>query len=165
MRIRRGPIRAIKRFQRRIGDSLAAWMGLESGWLAEHVAHCPVCQKRAGLHRQAELGLSLIKSQPRTIDLVKKANAQAVSTLQRSLRQTKKSDHLRQTRPKTFWSYPNVRTLQPLLSTAACLMVILLVKTGVFASMNKVRETGTNVVHSYYAHHLGQEMADDLFKA
>lgn len=161
----RKSVRTIKRFQRRIGESLAAWIGVESGWLAEHVAHCPACQKRTGMHRRVELGLSLIKSQPQTIDLLKKANTQAISTLQRTLREDKQSQQLRQTRPRTFWSFPNIRTLQPLLSTAACLMVLLLVKTGVFSSMNKVRQTGTDVVYSYYAHHLGQEMADDLFKA
>jgi hypothetical protein len=161
----RQSIRTIKRFQRRIGESMAAWMGMESGWLAEHVAHCPACQKRTGLHRRVELGLSLIKSQPQTIDLLKTANTQAISTLQRTLREAKKSERLRQSRPRTFWSFPNIRALQPLLGAAACLMVILLVKTSIFTSMNKVRQTGTDVVYSYYTHHLGQEMADDLFKA
>ena len=53
----------------------------------------------------------------------------------------------------------------PAANAAACIAILLLMKIGVFSSMDKFQTEGQKVVKQYYASHVGQEMADEIFTA
>lgn len=133
--------------------------------LKDHVAECPKCQKRLALVNRVEIALMLIKSQPYKLDLLSRANQQALNVLSRSLRHTSKSDSL-----KTARSDKNrIEKIRPvferLLNTAACLFIIVMIKTGISGSLTDYRKKGQTAIENYYARNLDRQTMDELFSA
>jgi hypothetical protein len=153
----------MKPYMRRMRRRLGLWLGAESDWLWAHVAHCPRCQRRLQRAGLVELALSLMRAEPHAIDLTARANAQAIGTLQRSLRDTPQSRALLRVRPVTFLSWPGWARLQPLAGAAACLLMILLIRGGLFHSVKTAQRCGRDAMHTYYAQRLGQDLADEIF--
>jgi hypothetical protein len=137
----------------------------ENCWLGKHIATCPRCQRRITDFNRVALAFSLLKTQPHSLDLLMKANTQAVNSLNHKLRTSTKADTLKQMRPEPGWLSVNGKYLQPLINLAACLAFVLLLKIGVFSSMEDFKESGETAVQNYYASRLDEQTYDDIFTA
>jgi hypothetical protein len=137
--------------------------GLESLWLRNHVKHCPRCQRRLVSSGKVHLALSFIKSQPHEIDLLKRANQQAVSVLKHSLRAEPKAQELKAGLSRTTPLEKYGKYGFSIGSLAACLAVLVLMKIGLFSSMDTVQNKGRKVFKQYYVRNVGQDLADEVF--
>lgn len=145
--------------------SILVGIGAERGWLAGHIANCPKCQSRLAGVGRVELALSLIKVQPHKSDLLMKANAQALKMLKHSLRDCRKADKLRETGTRPNWILRNHGLVSSITSMAACFAILLLLKCGIFTSMETSQKQGKETVEQFYAKHLDQDIMDDIFTA
>ncbi len=132
-------------------------------WLQNHIAACPRCRARLARVGRVELALTMLKSQPHSSDLLARANIRAINVLKHSLRESPKAEKLRQAESPYPWRQKCGAHIVPLAKTAACLAVILIVKLGVLSSMDNFCKQGAGAVEHYYAKHLGQEYADEIF--
>ncbi len=46
---------------------------------------------------------------------------------------------------------------------AACIVILLLMKIGVFSSMDKFHNQGQRVMKQYYARQVGEDLAEEVF--
>ncbi|MBW8015027.1 MAG: hypothetical protein FVQ82_02495 [Planctomycetes bacterium] len=145
--------------------SILKRIALDKGWLAEHIANCPKCQSRISGLGKVDLALSLIKTQTHKMDLLMRANAQALKMLKHSLRDCPKADKLRVTNPRPNLLMRNHRYISSITSTAACFAILLLLKCGIFSSMEYSQQQGQETVKQYYAKHLDQDTINDIFTA
>jgi hypothetical protein len=74
--------------------------GPEANCLNNHIIHCPRCQRRLISCSKVNLALSFIKSQPHNLDLLMRANAQAVAVLKHTLREEPKAQELKRKLPE-----------------------------------------------------------------
>jgi len=137
--------------------------GLDNGWLAGHLANCPKCQERIAGLGKVDIAMSLIKSQPHKMDLLMKANSQALKMLKHSLRDCPKADMLRVTTTRPNWIIRNHRLVSSITSAAACFAVVVLLKCGIFTSIEKSQKQGKETLKQYYSNRLDQETIDDIF--
>ena len=95
--------------------------------------------------------------------MLTRANQKTVAVLSHSLRQEPKAQELKTKRPepKPFEKYR--RYGFSFGSLAACLAVLILMKIGVFSSMDTVQVKGRKVMKQYYARNVGKDLADDVF--
>jgi len=140
-------------------------LGLDTGWAQKHIANCPRCQSRIVGISKVELALSLVKSQRHDLDLLMRANAQAIGVLKHGLRQTPKAEKLKSTLPEPTLSERFSKYKHSAANVAACLAILLLMKIGIFSSMDKFQSRSQEVLKQYYARHIGQDLADEIFPA
>ena len=145
--------------------SILGRIGVDKGWLAEHIANCPKCQSRIAGIGKVDLAMSLVKSQTHKMDLLMRANAQTLKMLKHSLRDCPKADKLRATYSQPNWIIRNHRYISSITSTAACFAILLLLKCGIFTSMETSQRQGQETVKQYYAKHLDQDTINDIFTA
>ena len=157
-----------KRFRR-----IAEWFykavnsrfGLESAWVQDHISQCPRCQRRLASLGRVNLAFSLIKSQPHNIDLLMRANSRAISVLKHSLRYSIKAEKLKKIKPEPTMRDKFSRYQGSVVNAAACIAILLLMKTGFANSAKKVEDQSRSILKNYYARQVGQEMADEIFDA
>lgn len=139
------------------------YFGTEARWVRGHIACCPRCRQRLITSGKVHLALSFMKVQPHGLDLLTRANQQTIAVLKHSLREEPKAQELKTKRPepKPFEKYR--RYGFSFGSLAACLAVLILMKIGVFSSMDTVQVKGRKVMKQYYARNVGQDLADDVF--
>lgn len=137
--------------------------GPEANWLNEHIKNCPRCQRRLISCGKVNLALSFIKSQPHKLDLLKRANTQAIGVLKHSLRQESKAQKLKKRLPEPKLLERCGKYGSSLANLAACVLVLLLMKIGVFSSMDNFHNRGQKVIKQYYAKQVGEDMADEIF--
>ncbi len=154
-----------RQIRKKFLEKLVGRVSLDKGWLGNHIANCPRCQRRIIGLGKVDFAFSLLKSEPHKLDLLMRANSQAINVLKHSLRNAPKAEKLKKLRPEPKWHQRYSRQAQAVLSAAACVAVIVLLKVGVFSSMNSVQKHGKTVVKQYYVKHLGQEVADEIFTA
>lgn len=154
-----------KQVRLRLSNIFLSRLDTSNGWVANHIKKCEKCQKRIIGLGNVDFAFSLLKSQPHKIDLLMRANTQAINVLKHSLRNAPKAQKLKMARPQPKWHRRNSRQIQALLSAAACIAVVVLLKFGAFSSADTVEKHGKNIMRNYYAKHLGQETADELFSA
>ena len=137
--------------------------GPKAGWLRGHISNCPRCQRRLVASGKVYLALSIIKTQPHGIDLLMRANEQAISVLKHSLRQEPKAQELktRQPEPKPREKYAKYGF--SIGSLAACIAVLVLMKIGVFSSMDTVQNQGRKAIKQYYVKQIGPDLANEVF--
>jgi hypothetical protein len=131
--------------------------------LSDHVAECSRCQQRLAMVNRIELGLMFMKTQPLEDDLLSRANNRTLGVLKHSLRYTPKSDILRNAKSDTSKLEKMHPTFERLLNAAACLFVLVMIKTGTSNSLLGYREQGKAVMHNYYARNLDSRFADEIF--
>lgn len=146
-----------------LGKALAKHLRFKSGWLQGHIANCPRCQQRLSRVGMVNVALSLLKSQPHSLDLLKRANAQAINVLKHSLRNGPKAEKLKDIRPEPKWFVRYNSITQPVVNAAACILVLVLLKVGVFSSMDNIQRHGNSAVKHYYSRHLDQNTVNDIF--
>ncbi|KPK76099.1 MAG: hypothetical protein AMJ79_08245 [Phycisphaerae bacterium SM23_30] len=143
--------------------TLNARLSIQADWMQAHIINCPRCRQRLSGFNRVALGLSLMKSQAHNRDLLKRANQQAINVLQKSLRQLPQAEKLRRKQPKPQLCKRLGKYSPSLSNAAACLMLLLLIRIGVFSGMEKCQTAGEKAVRQHYVLHLGEELTDDLF--
>ena len=131
--------------------------------LSDHVAECPRCQRRLAAVNRIELGLTLMKTQPLEVGLLSRANNRVLGVLKHSLRYAPKSAVLQNAKSDTSRLEKMRPGLERLLNAAACVFVVLMIKTGVSNSLLDYKEQGEAVIHNYYARNLYSHMFDEIF--
>jgi hypothetical protein len=104
-----------------------------------------------------------VKTQPHKLDLLARANADAISVLKHSLRAEPEAATL-----KTELPEPKLLEMfrgcgRSVASAAACVAILLLMKIGVLSSMNHVHSTGQKGMKQYYAKRIGEDLAGEVF--
>jgi hypothetical protein len=136
---------------------------LDAGWIQNHIANCPRCQRRLSAVGKVGLALSIIKSQPHKLDLLMRANTQAISVLKHSLRQVPKAEKLKVCLPEPNLLERCGKYGHTIANVAACIAILLLMKIGVFSSMDKFQTEGKKIIKQYYASHIGKDLTDEIF--
>lgn len=151
---------------------IRAWLHREIGsrfslnadWVQNHITNCHRCQQRFIAIGKVNLALSAIKSQPHNLDLLMRANTQAISVLKHSLRQASKAQKLKTILPEPKQLEKFGKYTHSVANVAACIAILLLMKIGIFSSMDKFQTEGKKVIKQYYASHVGSDLADDIFQ-
>jgi hypothetical protein len=128
-----------------------------------HVECCPRCQKRLALTNRVEIAISLLRTQPQQMDLLARANNSALSMLKHSLRFSSASHKLRaaRTNPPSVYRWKPV--MEQVLNVAACLFVLVMIRSSVFNSLKDFRSQGRAVLHNYYADNLDSQLCQQIF--
>lgn len=137
--------------------------GPEANWLQNHIATCPRCRRRLVSRGKVDLAMSLIKAQPHSLDLLMRANKQAISVLKHSLRREPQAERLEARLPEPKLADKYGRYGHSAANFAACIAIMFLMKAGLFASMDQFESKGQKVIRQYYARQAGQDLADDVF--
>jgi anti-sigma factor RsiW len=157
------PAGKCKRARQWVSTTLRGRLGPEAGWVRDHVAACPRCRKRLASVRNVEMALDLIRSQPHSLDLLSRANAQAIGMLEHDLRGAPKARELERSRPEPSFFERFSEYRRNAMSVAACLAVVLLARAGLFSSLDKAQTGGQKAVRQYYASHSGDDLASEIF--
>jgi hypothetical protein len=146
-------------------EALRSHFSLNADWVQNHIANCPKCQRRFACVSRVNLALSLIKSQPHKLDLLMRANKQAIGVLKHSLREASKAQKLKiiQPEPKLL-EICNVHKSSAA-NVAACIAILFLMKTGIFSITDTVQTQGQKAVKQYYVNQVGKDLANDIFTA
>ncbi len=136
--------------------------GPDADWVQNHIANCPRCRQRLAAVGKVNLALSAIKSQPHKLDLLMRANTQAIGVLKHSLRQEPKAQKLRAILPEPNLLERTGKYKRPVANIAACITILLLMKVGVFSSMEKVQTQGQKAIRHYYVSQLGEDLANEI---
>lgn len=151
---------------RRIRDwlhkAISSRINLDTDWIQNHIANCPRCQQRFAAFGKVNLALSAIKSQPHNLDLLMRANAQAISVLKHSLREAPKALKLRTMVPEPKLLERWGKYTHSIANIAACITILFLMKIGIFSSMDKFQTESKKVIRQYYAAHVGNGLAEEL---
>jgi len=135
----------------------------DGGWIQNHIANCPRCNRRLVDVGKVNLALSAIKSQPHKLDLLKRANTQAIGVLKHSLREAPKAEKLRAMLPEPKLFEKCGKYAHSTANVAACITILLLMKIGIFSSMDTFQTQGQKAVEQYYAGQVGEDLADEIF--
>lgn len=144
---------------------IASRLTLDADWVQNHITNCPRCCRRIISYGKVNLALSTLKSQPHNLDLLMRANAQAIGVLKHGLRRAPKARRLKAILPEPKLLERCGKYTHSTANVAACIAILILMKIGVFSSMDNFQTRGREVVKQYYAAHIGQEMADEIFTA
>ena len=148
----------------RIFGKIAENFSINRYWIQNHIANCPRCQQRLAQLGRIELAMSLLKSQPHNIDLLKRTNTQAIGVLQHSVRNTAKAENLRNVRPDLSILERCSKYKRSIGSVAACIAIAFIMKGSVFFSAQKFENRSQKAVENYYASNAGEDIARDVFK-
>ena len=137
--------------------------GPEADWLNDHIMHCPRCQRRLISCSKVNLAISFMKSQPHNLDLLMRANAQAVGVLKHSLRHEPKARELERKLPDPGLIERCGKYGHYIANLAACFLILLLMKIGVFSSMDNFQNHGQKAIRQYYSRQIGEDLANEIF--
>ena len=152
-----------KRIRYRLIRSVSQRLSTNNPWIMSHIANCPRCQQRMGRMGKVDFVFSLLKSQPHRSDLLMKANTGAIGVLKHSLRNIPKAQKLKHTHPEPIWPQRYSKYILPVANAAACIIVVILMKTGIFSSMDRFKRQGNTAMKHYYAKHLDEQSVNDIF--
>ena len=145
-----------------LADSVADRVDNTTAWAQSHIAHCPRCRRQLLGHSRLRLALLLLKTQPHRPDLLMQANRRAIGVLKRSLRELPKAEKLRHISPKPALFVRLSKYTQSVGHAAACLLVLLLLRMGIFSSLEKVDKQGQEFARAYYARLTDADLLDDM---
>jgi hypothetical protein len=144
-------------------DIINKRLGLDARWVRNHIANCPRCHRRLVNVGKVNLALSVMKSQPHSLDLLMRANTQAIGVLKHSLRREPKAQKLRAMQPEPKLFERCRKYTHAAANVAACIAILFLMKIGVFSSVDKFQNQGQKVIEQYYAGQIGEDLANDIF--
>ena len=156
-------INKCKRIRSWLSEAISRHVDPDSRWFQNHIASCTRCQQRFISYGKFNLAITAIKSQPHKLDLLMCANSQAISVLKHSLRSVHEAKKLKIIRPEPSRLRKCNRYSSSVLNFAACVTILLLLKIGVFSSMNTFQTQGQKVIQKYYANRIGNDLADEIF--
>ena len=132
--------------------------------LEDHVMNCPRCQGRLVKVQRVETAIRTLLTQPLAPNLLQKANQRALNMLRRDVRETEPAEKLRKAEVRTDWTMRHRKLLDSVFNTAACLAVLVMLKTGIFSSMKDFKSDSQSIVQNYYAKHLDTDTMQELFR-
>ena len=138
-------------------------LSLDADWAQNHIANCPRCNRRFFNIGKVNLALSIMKSQPHKLDLLMRANTQAIGVLKHDLRRAPKAQKLKAMLPEPKLFERCSKYTHSAVNVAACIAILLLMKIGIFSSIDKFQTQGQKVVEQYYASQVGEDLADEVF--
>jgi len=144
---------------------IGGWLLENSPWIQRHLTTCPRCRQRLIGFNRLSTALTLLKTYPHQLDLLSQANTQAIKVLKHSLRNSPQAQILQKTRPEPKWFKRLTKYAHSLANAAACITILLMIRVGIFSSMDKLQSQGQESLKQYYAYHLGKDVADEMFKA
>lgn len=127
-----------------------------------HIENCPRCQRKLGLLNRVETAIMLLQSDIHSSGLLAAANAKALKHLTHELRFAPQAEGLRTAEPEPNWFERKRPLIEKVMAVAACAAVMVVIKTGLFSSMQKFRAEGQNAIHHYFASRLDEKTADEL---
>ncbi len=145
--------------------AISSRINLDAGWIQNHIANCPRCQQRFAAIGKVNLALSVTKSQPHNLDLLMRANTQAIKALKHSLQQAPKAQKLQTMLPEPKLLERCGKYAHSTANVAACIAILLLMKIGVFSSMDKFQTEGQKAIRQYYSSNIGEDLTDEIFTA
>jgi len=154
-----------KGIRQRIFDALVSRLSLDADWVRGHIANCPRCQRRLAAAGRVDLALTILKSEPHSLDLLRRANSQAIGVLKHSLRTSDKAEKLKNMIPMPKLYEKCKKYQSSVLNAAACIMILAMFKAGVFKGIETFKETGSAVVKNYYVTNAGQDISDEIFSS
>ena len=143
--------------------NLSRYFSPDSAWLQNHIMECPRCQHRLAAHSKVHLALSFMKAQSHEVDLLMRANTQAINVLKHSLREAQEAQKLKQALPEPKLQEKLSKYLKPALHFAACILIMLLMKIGIFTSMDNFQQQGQKALKQYYASQIGEDITKEIF--
>ncbi len=143
--------------------AMSSRFGPGTDWLQNHISKRLRCLRGFVSHNKVNLALSFMKTQPQKLDLLMRANAQAIGVLKHRLRQTPRARQLRTILPEPKLPERCGKYGYFAANLAACIAILLLMKTGVFSSMDKFHTETQNVIKQYYVMQVDQDIADEIF--
>ena len=149
----------------RLYEIISSRFGFDADWVQSHVSNCPRCQRRLVSAGRVNLVLSAMRTEPHNLDLLMRANTQAIGVLKHSLRKAPKAQKLKTARPEPKLFERLAKYSHSTASAAGCIAVLFFMKVGVFSSMHTFQKEGEKVVKQYYVSRAGQELADEVFGA
>ncbi len=152
-----------RRIRGRLTEAISRHFDPDAKWLQNHITNCPRCQRRLVSYGKVNLAISAIKSQPHRLDLLMCANTQAIGVLKHSLRRAQKAKKLRTIRPEPKLRERFGKYTSSAVNVAACIAIMLLMKIGVFPSMDTFQTQGQKAIKQYYASRVGDDLADEIF--
>jgi hypothetical protein len=152
-----------RRIRARLYAAISKKFGPDANWLNEHIMRCPRCRQRLISCGKVNLALSFMKSQPHGLDLLMRANTQAVAVLKHSLRREPKAHELEKKLPEPKMLERCSKYGHSVANLAACIVILLLMKIGVFSSMDQFHNQGQRVMKQYYTRQVGEDLADEVF--
>jgi hypothetical protein len=141
-----------------LGSAAASCVGPEAGWVGNHVAHCPRCQERLAKLGRVNLALTLIKSQPHTLELLARANTLAIGKLKNALREVPQAEMLKVKKPEPVYYERLTRYAHSAVNVAACIAIVVLMKVGIFGSIQRIDHDGSQIVDKYYTSKISQDL-------
>ncbi len=126
--------------------AMSSRFGPDTDWLQNHISKCLRCLRRFVSRGKVNLALSFMKTQPHRLDLLMRANAQAIGVLKRCLRQTPRARQLRTILPEPKLLERCGKYGYSTANFAACIAILLLMETGVFSSMDKFHTEAQKVL-------------------
>lgn len=158
-----------KNVRQRLREALAQRLMLDAPWLQNHLRQCPRCQRRLRGFSRVFLALSLLKAEIHPLDLLMRANAQALGVLQQNVRHLPQAERLRRKLPQVKFMDRIGVYLGSVGNAAACIGILLLLRLGIFSSMEKLQKEGQKGMRQYYSYQLKQaglqDMANDMTQA
>jgi hypothetical protein len=147
----------------RLNKIISSYLSFDAAWVQNHIVNCPRCQRRFASVGRVYLAMTLLKSRPHQLDLLKQANIQTIDTLAHSVRRLHKADKLKNARPELRF----VERLSPLkgslANTAACIAILFLARMGIFSSMEKFQADSQKAIEHYYEKNVGSDLSNDIF--
>ena len=112
---------------------------------------------------KVNLAISSMKTQPHQLDLLMRANAQAIVVLKHGLRRAKRARQLINILPEPKLLERCSKYGCPAANLVVCAAILLLMKISVMSSMDKFHTEAQKVIRQYYAGHVDQDFADEVF--
>lgn len=159
------PVNKCRSTRQWFAAALSRRLGPEAGWVRRHAATCPRCQRRLAALRNVEMALSLLRSQPQSLDLLGRANAHTIKMLEHDLRDAPKARKLERSRPEPSFVERFGQYRSSVVNVAACIAIVLLTRAGIFSSLDKLSTGGDRAMRQYYTNHIGDDLTRELFDA
>ncbi len=84
-----------------LSELVSTRIGFSADWVQNHIATCPRCRRRFAGFGKVMLAFSVIKAQPHNLDLLMRANTQAIGVLKHGLRNAPRAAKLRKMRSRS----------------------------------------------------------------
>jgi hypothetical protein len=138
-----------KRIRAWLFTTMSSRFGPDTDWSQNHIAKCLRCLRRFVLRGKINLALSFMKTQPHRLDLLMRANAQAIGVLKHCLCQAPRARQLRTILPEPKLLEKCGKYGYSAANLAACMAILLLMKIGVCSSMDKFHTEIQKVIKQY----------------
>lgn len=139
-------------------ETLTQRLDVTAGWVQRHLAACPRCRGQIAGNSRLRLALALVKTQPYSPDLLMQANRRAIRVLKRNLQESAQAEKLRHVCARPSPGERLSKYTQSISHAAACLLVLVLLRMGIFSSLTKIQDQGEQFVEQYYTRHLDQDL-------